>query len=203
MDEKEKTSESEKAIVPRGSIGKIELWGLEKDVIELRKMGLSYQQIVDELYRRGAVPEGEKLDKYVIKRFLDKVPELKTIVRGSKKRIVQAVSAELDIIYEVSLFAAKCRNLLELLEEEALENSTLPNPGHFKALSSEMREWLKMMKEIQKEIADYNNVRTFMKIVLETVKKEAPQALPSILRQMQEMKSSAWFDGMGEGGDAE
>lgn len=195
--------ENEKQIVPRGSIGKIELWGLEKDVIELRKIGLSYQQIVDELFQRGKVPEGEKLDKYVIKRFLDKVPELKTIVRGSKKRIVQAVSAELDIIYEVSLFAAKCRNLLELLEEEALEHSTLPNPGHFKALSSEMREWLKMMKEIQKEIADYNNVRTFMKIVLETVKKEAPKALPSILRQMQEMKSASWFDGMGEDQEGE
>jgi len=70
------------------------------------------------------------------------------------------------------------------------------DPYRFKAVASEMRELLKQMVEIQKEINDYNNVRKFMEIVMSVLQKEVPDKIPIIIEELKIAKGTQWFANM-------
>lgn len=173
---------------------KIVKYKLEEDVVNLRRAGLSYQQIADELNDSGKVPENDEINKYVIMRFLEKLPEInKEIVKQDKRRLVQVVNNNLDIIHEVNTLFNKTKNLLEMMEEEAHQRGKHIDPYRFKAVSSEMREMLKQMMEIQKEINDYNNIKKFMEIVIQTLREECPDKIPIIAEKLKLAKGTQWF----------
>lgn len=173
---------------------KISKYKLEEDIINLRQSGLSLQQIANELNASGKIPEGDEIDKYMIWRFLEKTPQItREIVKKDKKRMIEVVNNNLDIVHEVSSLFNKTKNLLEMMEDDAYAKGRLMNPHQFKAISGEMREMLKLMIDIQKEISDYDNVRKFMEIVMETIKETSPDSLPLIIEKLKTTKNTRWF----------
>lgn len=180
---------------------KIVRYKLEEDVVMLRQSGMSYQQIADEINQSGKIPEDDPLDKYVVMRFLEKLPEIqKQIVKEDKRRLVAVVNNNLDIVHEVSELFGKTKMLLQHMEDDAYDRGKTLDPYRFKAVASEMREMLKQMTEIQREINDYNNIRKFMEIVLSTLKEECPEKIPVIAARLKMTKGTTWFsDMMGRG----
>lgn len=176
---------------------KIVKYKIEEDVVMLRQSGMSYQQIADELNQSGKVPKDDELDKYVVLRFLEKLPQVQQqIIREDKKRLVEVVNTNLDIVHEVSALFGKTKNLLNHMEEDAFAKGRSLDPYRFKAVASEMREMLKQMTEIQREINDYDNIRKFMEIVLNTLKEECPEQIPVISQRLKMTKGTTWFSDM-------
>jgi hypothetical protein len=176
---------------------KIVKYKLEEDVVMLRQAGMSFQQIADELNESGKVPEDDQLDKYVVMRFLEKLPEVtKAIVREDKRRLLNVVNNNLDIVHEVTELFGKTKSLLNHMEEDAYERNKMVDPYRWKAVVSEMREMLKQMTEIQREINDYNNIRKFMEIIMETLKDECPEKIPVIAAKLRMHKGTTWFSDM-------
>lgn len=181
---------------------KIVRYKLEEDVVLLKQSGLSYQQIADELNNSGKVPENDRIDKFNVMRFLEKLPQIeRQIVKENKKRLLEVVNNNIDIINEVTKMFNKSKALLEAMEEDAVEKGRLINPYQYKAIVSEMREMLNQMISIQKEINDYNNVRKFMEIILETLKEHAPDKIPIIAEKLRMSKGTQWFADIMKGRD--
>ena len=176
---------------------KIVKYKLEEDVVMLRQSGMSYQQIADELNAGEKVPADDPLDKYVIMRFLEKLPQIQQqLVKEDKRRLVSVVNANMDIVHEITDLYGKTKMLLSMMEEDAMDRGRSMDPYRFKAVASEMRELLKQMTDIQKEINDYDNIRKFMEIVLETLKEEAPESIPVIAQKLRLTKGTNWFADM-------
>jgi hypothetical protein len=176
---------------------KIVKYKLEDDCVNLRRSGFSYQEIADELNNSGKVPAEDKIDKYVIARFLEKIPEItKALVQEDKRRLLEVVNTNFDVFYEINSLFSKTKMLLEFMEEDAAEKNKLIDPYRFKAVASEMREMLRQMTEIQKEVNDYNNVRKFMEIVLQVLQEEAPEKIPTIAERLKVAKGTQWFADM-------
>jgi hypothetical protein len=188
--------EKKVAIVSPTKQSKIVKYKLEEDCINLKKADgrLSYQDIADELNRSGKVPPNDSIDKYVVARFLEKMPEVtKQVIKEDKRRMMEVVNTNFDVYYEINTLFAKTKTLLEMMEEDAIERGRLVDPYRFKAVSSEMREMLFQMTEIQKEINDYNNVRKFMEIVIQVLHEEAPEKIQIIAERLRVVKGTQWF----------
>lgn len=194
-------------IVSSTKQSKIVKYGLEQDVVRMRMEGDSYQTIADALNASDKVPTDDPIDKYVIMRFLEKIPNLDTqITVAQKKKLAQSVSDTFDIIFEVTSLFHKTKTLLELMEDDAISKGRYVDPYRFKAVVSEMRELLLQMTNIQKEVNDYNNIRKFMEIVMTILQEEAPQAIPAIVEKLKIVKGTHWFAEMmnrGKGGKNE
>jgi len=176
------------------NVSKIVKYNLEQDVVSLRHAGLSYQAIADELNASGKVPAKDAISATNVQRFLDQIPEInRELVKRDKKKMLAVVNNSMDIIAEMTTLYGKTATLLEALESEAYEEGRTLDPHKFKALSSEMREMLKMMIEIQKELNDYENTRKFMEIVLETVAEECPQSIPIIIEKLKMSQETKWI----------
>lgn len=176
------------------NISKIIQYGLEQDTVNLRQAGLSYQRIADELNASGKVPEDDPINAEIVRRFLDHIPEVnRELVKRDEKRLLTVVNNSMDIISEMTNLYGKTARLLETIEEKAYEEGTIVDPHKFKALSSEMREMLKMMIEIQKELNDYENTKKFMEIVMETVAEECPQSIPIIIDRLKMSRETKWI----------
>ncbi|GEA16743.1 hypothetical protein E308F_29890 [Moorella sp. E308F] len=187
-------SDDKITVVSPTNKSKIVKYKLEEDCVNLRKSGLSYQEIAEELNASGKVPEDDPIDEYVVMRFLKKIPQVtKQLVKEDKKRLLQVVNTNFDILHEINTLFGKTKSLLENMEADAYDKGKLINPYQFKAIVSEMREMLRQMMEIQKEMNDYENVRMFMEIVLETLQKEAPDKLPIIVEKLKMAKGTQWF----------
>lgn len=182
--------------IPKSSTkqSKIVRYKLEKETIALRRAGKSYQEIADVLNATGKVPEFDKIDKFVVSRFLEKIPKVaKEIVKNNEERMIEAVYINFDIIQETNALYQRSKTLLDELDNKARNEGKIVNPYQFKAVVSEMREMLKQMTEIQKEINDYNNVRRFMEIVLETLYDEVPDKIPAIIERLKLNQGTTWF----------
>lgn len=176
---------------------KIVKYKLEEDTVTLRASGLSFQQIADELNLLDRVPKDDLIDKHVVMRFLEKIPAIsKQLVQEDKKRMIQVVSTSMDIVQEVVGLFHKTKTLLEDMEEKASNKKEHVNPYQYKAIASEMREMLRQMTEIQKEINDADNIRMFMEVVLTTLKEECPDKLPIIANKLKMAKGTQWFADM-------
>lgn len=173
---------------------KIVQYGVERECIELRQKGYSLQQIADELNKSGKIPEDDPLDKYVVLRYLEKVPVIENqLTTEGAKKYMQLVTDEFDIIFETTNLFNKTKRLLEAMEDEAIAKNKIMNPYQFKAVASEMRELLTQMANIQKEVNDYNNVRKFMEIVIQVLQEEAPDKIPIIVDKLKMVKDTQWF----------
>ncbi|SNS22397.1 hypothetical protein SAMN05446037_100699 [Anaerovirgula multivorans] len=180
---------------------KIEKYKLEEEIASLYYSGLTYRQIVDEITSSGKLPDGEELSAATVSRFIEKVAGIsKEVVKSNEKRLVEVVNNNIDIVRETSDLYSKARNILDTMEEAAADKGRVMNPHHFKAISGEMRETLKLMIEIQREISDYDNIKQFMEIIMETVKEVSPEAIPIIIDKLKNKKGTKWFGDMFGGG---
>lgn len=176
---------------------KIVKYGLVEECLRLRREGYSYRRIADELNATGKVPDDDKIDQFVVERFLKKFPELeKEIVANDTVKLVTIVNKQFDLIEEINELYIKSKMVLEQLEADARARGRNIDPYRFKAVASEMRELLKQMIEIQKEINDYNNVRKFMEIVMSVLQEEVPDKIPIIIEKLKIAKGTQWFANM-------
>jgi F0F1-type ATP synthase delta subunit len=175
-------------------VSKIVKYKVEEDVINMRRAGLTYEQIAEDLNASGKIPPNDRITIDNVSTFLDKIPEVKrSLSRNSQKRIIKALNQSFDIIYEVNNLFEKTKNLLDQMEQDAEMKGKFVNPYQFKAVSSEMRELLAQMIEIQKEINDYKNIQRFMEVILETLYQEVPDKIPIIIEKLKEIKETKWF----------
>lgn len=173
---------------------KIVKYKLENDCVNLRKAGLSYREIADELNASGKVPAHDQINQNSVARFLSTIPKLtKQLVKEDRSRLLQVVNTNFDIIHEINTLFGKTKTLLEQMEQEAQERNRIINPYQYKAVVSEMREMLKQMLEIQKEVNEFDNIRKFMEIVLQVIQEEAPEVMPIIARRLRMTKDTQWF----------
>lgn len=178
----------------QGNTSKIVRYELEQDTVNLRQAGLSYQRVADELNALGKVPENDQINADNVKTFLNNIPQVsREMVKRNEKRLVAVVNNNMDIISEMTTLYDKTKKLMEAMEERASENNKHVDPYRFKALSSEMREMLKMMIDIQKELNDYENTRKFMEIVMETVAEISPESIPIIIEKLKAVQETKWF----------
>lgn len=190
--------EKEISLVSPTKQSKIVKYKIEQDVVTLRSEGMSYQDIADELNASGRVPADDPLDKYVVMRFLEKMPEItRKIVQEDKQRLVEIVQTNMDIVSETAGLYQRAKNIMEAMEVRAANSEYgYVDPYRFKAVASEMRELLKSMTEIQREISDAENVRKFMEIVMDVLKQECPDKIPIIADKLRVMKGTQWFSDM-------
>lgn len=173
---------------------KIVKYKLEQDCVNLKKQNLSYEKIAEELNASGKVPHDDLIDKFVVMRFLKQMPEItREVVQGNKHRLMEVVNTNLDIIHEVNSMFLKTKSILENMEQDAVDKQKSINPYAWKAVVSEMREMLKQMGDIQKEINDYDNIRKFMEIVINTLHEECPEKIPVIANKLKLAKNTQWF----------
>jgi orotate phosphoribosyltransferase-like protein len=176
------------------SMSKIVKYKLEEDTVALRKQGLSLQSIADELNATGKVPSDDIIQKWTVQRFLDDMPEIeRQLISQNKKRLMTVVNQQMDIIHEVNDLYSTTKQLLDFMVEDALDKGHLPSATNFKFMSSELQGYLRIMMDIQKEINTYDNVKKFMQIVIECVKKNAPESLPDILEELKTLQGARWF----------
>ena len=173
---------------------KVVKFGLHEDAVYLKKSGLSYEQVTDELNKSGKIPANCSLSVSAVRKFFSDLPEVtKEIVKENKGMLVEIVNTQFDIIKEVTELYGRTKNILADLEERAAEKDRGVNPYQYKAVCSEMRELLRHMTDIQKEVNDYDNVRKFMEIVIKTVSEECPAALGKIAAKLKVTKGTQWF----------
>ncbi len=175
---------------------KIVKYKLEEDAVNLRLAGLSFVQIAEELNASGKIPEGDSVSSETVKLFLTKLPQVtKALVRENESRLVNVVNSNLDILHEVSALFQRTKILLDEMEERAKSRgeNAHTNPYQYKAVASELRETLKLMMDISKDMSDYDNVKKFMQIILGVLREEAPQAIPSIIERLKLAKGTNWF----------
>lgn len=168
---------------------------LEEDATSLRNLGYSYMEIADELNNSGKVPEGDSITDEAVSYFFNNVaPQVnKEIVKSSRERMVRVVENNLSIADEVHSLFGKTKNLLNKMENDAEAKGKIMNPYQFKAVCSEMRELLAQMTDIQREMNDAQNIRSFMEIVLQVINEECPDKLPIIAQRLKMAKGTQWF----------
>src|SRR5690606_18818033 len=132
--------------------------------------------------------------KTTVSNFFKALPEVqREIVKRNKKQMIKVVNNNLDIIHEIQQLFARTKRMLEEMELRAEDNDTIVSPYKFKAISSELRETLKLLMEVNKEINDLNNIKQFMAIVIEVIKEEAPQSIPIIIERLKLAKGTGWL----------
>lgn len=167
-------------------------YGLTEDVINLRLAGMSLSEITDIV--NSKLPEGVTVTKTTVSNFFKALPEVqREIVKRNKKQMIKVVNNNLDIIHEIQQLFARTKRMLEEMELRAEDNDTIVSPYKFKAISSELRETLKLLMEVNKEINDLNNIKQFMAIVIEVIKEEAPQSIPIIIERLKLAKGTGWM----------
>ena len=186
-----------KEIVPFASStlkSKIEKYGLEDMVIRLRnENGMTYEEIATALNNSGKVPMDDEINLWVVERYLKKIPQIqKNLMQQDKRRLLKVMNNQVDIIGETTSLYNRTKGLLLNMEQEATDKDLLVSSKAYKAMCSEMRALLKQMTDIQKEVNDFDNVKKFMEIVLETVQECAPESMPMILDKLRIKQNSVW-----------
>lgn len=173
----------------RGVQSKIEKYDLVSHAINLLTVTpkMSYKQIAEELNSIGDVPAEEAITPQNVADFAKSYPEVrKEILLANRQHMRKLVfeSAEFDMLGLLKDMAARTAFMIEAMEQMALEEGTLPDAKDYKALSSELREILKQIEGIHKEVYDMEVVREFLIEVVKTLKEVSPEALQAFIAKM-------------------
>lgn len=148
---------------------------------------LTYQEICDELNAMAGLEGTEAITVDNITHFAKNVPEVrKEVMLANRQHLRKFVfeSAEFNMLGYLKEMTARTMFMLETLEEENLANGTIMSPKDYKALNSELRETLKQIEGIHKEIYQMEVVREFLLEVVKTLKEVSPEALPTFIAKM-------------------
>lgn len=179
----------------RGVQSKIEKYNLVQHAINLLKVypKLTYKEIAEELNSIGDVPKDDAITVDNVIQFTKSYPNLRReilLANRSKLRKMVLESAEFDMLGTLKDMAARLTFMIDAMEEMALENGELPDPKDYKALSSELRETLKQIENIHKEVYDMEVVRQFLIEVIKTLKEVSPEALQTFITKMKGKRDS-------------
>ena len=173
----------------KGNNSKIERYGLIEETINLLTVTpkMSYKQISEELNSLGDVPEEDSITQSNISHFIKSHGDARREVmmkNRAKMREMFLESAEFDMLKYLKDMAARTSFMIDSMESMALEDGTIPDPKDYKALSSELREIMKQIESIHKEVYDMESVRTFLIEVIKTLKEVSPEALEQFIHKM-------------------
>jgi len=173
----------------RGAVSKLEKYELQEEAATLLKIipKLTYQQICDELNKIGEVPEEDSITPDNITHFVKSMPEVrKEIMLANRTHMRKIVfeSAEFDMLAQLKDMAARTSFMIDVMEENSLANGSIMNPKDYKALNSELRETLKQIEGIHKEVYQMEVVREFLIEVIKTLKEVSPEALNAFIAKM-------------------
>jgi hypothetical protein len=173
----------------RGQQSKIEKYGLVETTLNLLKVTpkLTYQQICDEINVIGNVPEDDLITPDNLTHFVRNFPEVRREVMLANRNHMRKLvfeSAEFDMLGHLKEMAARTMSMIEIMEETALQEGKLPKASDYKALNSELRETLKQIEGIHKEIYQMEVVREFLLEVVKTLKEVSPEALSAFIAKM-------------------
>ena len=182
-------SDSKPALRKRGAPSKLEKYGLVEHALTLLKVQpkLTYQQICDELNEIGNVPPDDFITVDNLTHFVKNVPEVRReVMLADRARMRKLVfeSAEFDLLGHLKEMAARTAFMIEAMEESCLMEGKLMKPSDYKALNSELRETLKQIEGIHKEIYQMEVVREFLLEVVKTLKEVSPEALQAFIQKM-------------------
>ena len=178
-----------KELRKRGARSKIERYDLVEHAINLLTVTpkMTYKEIAEELNSLGDVPEEDKITPENVMNFVKNYPQVRReVMLANRKRLRELIleSAEFDMLKYLKDLAARTAFMLDTMEEMVLNEGQLPDPKDYKALSSELREIMKQIENIHKEVYDMNVVREFLVEVVKTLKEVAPDALPAFIDKM-------------------
>lgn len=173
----------------RGVQSKIEKYDLISHAINLLTVTpkMSYKQIAEELNSIGDVPEEDAITPQNVASFAKSYPEArKEILLANRQHMRKLLfeSAEFDMLGLLKDMAARTAFMIDAMEQMALEEGTIPDAKDYKALSSELREILKQIEGIHKEVYDMEVVREFLIEVVKTLKEVSPEALQTFITKM-------------------
>lgn len=173
----------------RGVQSKIEKYDLISHAINLLTVTpkMSYKQIAEELNSIGDVPEEDAITPQNVASFAKSYPEArKEILLANRQHMRKLLfeSAEFDMLGLLKDMAARTAFMIDAMEQMALEEGTIPDAKDYKALSSELREILKQIEGIHKEVYDMEVVREFLIEVVKTLKEVSPEALQAFITKM-------------------
>lgn len=173
----------------RGVQSKIEKYDLVGHAINLLTVTpkMSYKAIAEELNSIGDVPEDDSVSVQNVSDFAKNYPDVrKEILLANRQHMRKMVmeSAEFDMLGTLKDMAARTSFMIDSMEQFALEEGQLPDAKDYKALSSELRETLKQIEGIHKEVYDMEVVREFLVEVIKTLKEVSPESLPSFIAKM-------------------
>lgn len=173
----------------RGQQSKLEKYGLVEETLNLLKVipKLTYQQICDEINVIGKVSEDDLITVDNLTHFVKSVPEVRREVMLANRNHMRKLvfeSAEFDMLGHLKDMAARTAFMIESIEEANLMEGKVMKPSDFKALNSELRETLKQIEGIHKEIYQMEVVREFLLEVVKTLKDVSPEALALFIQRM-------------------
>lgn len=173
----------------RGVQSKIEKYDLTEQAISLLMVNpkMPYPAIAEELNTIGGVPAEELITSDNVLQFAKSYPEVrKQIMLADRARMRKIVleGAEFDMLGQLKDMAARTMFMMQAMEDQALEEGGFMPAKDFKALNSELRETLKQIEGIHKEIYDMEVVRNFLVEVVNVLKDVSPEALPHFIGRM-------------------
>ena len=104
-------------------------------------------------------------------------------------------SAEFDMLGTLKDMAARTSFMIDTMEQMAIDEGNLPDAKDYKALSSELRETLKQIENIHKEVYDMEVVREFLIEVIKTLKEVSPDALATFINRMKGKRENSHIVG--------
>lgn len=173
----------------RGQQSKIEKYDLMQPALDLLKVvpKLSYQQICDELNTIGNVPSEDLISIDNLTHLVRSMPEIRRdILLANKSQMRKLVfdSAEFDMLAHLKEMASRTAFMLDAMEEANLMEGKVMKASDYKALNSELRETLKQIEGIHKEVYQMEVVREFLLEVVRTLKEVSPEALSVFIQRM-------------------
>jgi hypothetical protein len=173
----------------RGVQSKIEKYNLLEDTLNLLKVipKLTYQQICDEVNVIGSVPPEDFITVDNLTHFIRSMPEVRReVLLANKSHMRKLVfdSAEFDMLSHLKDMAARTAFMMDTMEELSLQEGKVPKASDYKALNSEMRETLKQIEGIHKEVYQMEVVREFLLEVVRTLKDVSPESLAIFIQKM-------------------
>lgn len=147
---------------------------------------LSYKEIAEQLNEIGGITENKITEQNVITLRKNNKAVRSAYLTANRQRMRKLImdSSEFDMLRILKDLAARLSFSLDVLENNAIEEGEIPDAKDYKALSSELRDTLKQIKSIQKEIYDMNVVREFLVEVVKTLKETSPETLPVFISKM-------------------
>ena len=166
---------------------------LLNDVLNLRKNGYSYEQIVEKTNR--ALPEGLTISKTSLARMIEKhYPDLAGIVAKKRQNnLILKFASQIDIVQETMELFYKAKDLMQKLEDDAENRGAILNPTQFKQVAEIMIALTRQTTDIQKEMSEYSNIKKFIEVVIQILHEEAPELLPIVMDRLNVIRDTKWF----------
>lgn len=181
----------------KGRDSKIEKYGLVQQAVDLLKVQpkMTYQQIADELNVIGEnIPPDDQISADNVSHFGRAYPEIRREVllanRAHMRKMVME-GVEFDMLGTLKDMAGRFTFLIDAMEEDAFSKGKLPNATAYKAMTSELRETLKQIETIHKEVYDMEVVRQFLIEVIKTLQEVSPEGLQAFITKMKGKRDSS------------